>query len=353
MRKIVDNKKPFGSSKMVDDGILIKGNYFIISSLFLLFLVAILSMSFGRYPISVKEIFQSVFTSRDINSDFFIVLLNIRLPRIIGAVTVGGALSIAGAAYQGMFRNPMVSPDILGVTSGAGFGACLAILLSLPIAFVQVFSFVGGVGAVFFVVALSKWIGKKQDHILVLVLSGIVISSLFSAMLGMLKYIADPNDKLPAIMYWLMGSLSSIRLDDLYVVVPIVICSCIPLIFISWRINVLSFGEAEARSLGVNTGRLRTVIIICASMATASTISITGIIGWIGLVIPHLTRMLVGPNHKILLPASFLLGGLFMLIVDNVARTLASIEVPIGILTSVFGAPLFIFFIKKSKIKSW
>ncbi len=353
MEEIVNRRKITGFLQRINDGIFIKGDRFLISVLFLLLLVVVLSLSMGRYHISVKEILQLIFTSKELNPDFYTVLLNIRLPRIVGAITVGGALAIAGASYQGMFRNPMVSPDLLGVTTGAGFGACLAILLSLPVAFIQFCSFCGGIGAVLIAIVVSKWLGKNHDQILILVLSGIVISSLFSAMIAMLKYVADPDDKLPAITYWLMGSLTDIGLSDLYIVVPIVVSACIPLILLSWRINVLSFGEAEARSLGLNTNRLRILIIACASLITASTISISGIIGWVGLVIPHLTRMLVGPNHKILLPASFLLGGLFMLIVDNLARTLASVEIPIGILTSVIGAPLFIFFIKKTKNRSW
>ena len=330
-----------------------KGSIFILGSLVVLFLLALFSLSLGRYPISITEIMEYIFTSKPHDPNFPIVLLNIRLPRIIGAIAVGGALSIAGASYQGMFRNPMVSPDILGVTSGAGFGASLAILLSLPVAFIQFSSFCGGIAAVMIAVTISKWIGKNHDRILVLVLSGMVISSLFGAMLSMLKYVADPDEKLPAITYWLMGSLASIRMDDLLVVIPIILTGAIPLVLISWRINVLSFGEDEARSLGLNTGRLRALVIVCASLVTACTISISGIIGWVGLIIPHLTRMVVGPNHKILLPASFLLGATFMLIVDNMARTLASIEIPLGILTSVIGAPLFILFLKKSTKKTW
>ncbi len=330
-----------------------KGSFFIVGSLMVLLLLALVSLSLGRYPISIVEIVEYLFTSKPYDPNFPIVLMNIRLPRIIGAIAVGGALSIAGASYQGMFRNPMVSPDILGVTSGAGFGASLAILLSLPVAFIQLSAFCGGIGAVLIAVTISKWIGKNHDRILVLVLSGIVISSLFGAMLSLLKYVADPDDKLPAITYWLMGSLASVRMDDLAVVIPIILAGAVPLILISWRINVLSFGEDEARSLGLNTGRLRVLVIVCASLVTACTISISGIIGWVGLIIPHLTRMIVGPNHKILLPASFLLGATFMLLVDNIARTLASIEIPLGILTSVIGAPLFIYFLKKSNKKSW
>ncbi len=329
------------------------GKIFIISGIILLIFLSLISMSFGRYPISVSQILNFLFTSEDLDPNFSIILFYIRLPRIIGAIIVGGALSISGAAYQGMFRNPMVSPDILGVSSGAGFGASMAILFSLPVFMIQTMSFIGGIGAVLIAVTISKWLGKHHDRILVLILAGIVISSLFGAMLSMLKYVADPDEKLPAITYWLMGSLASIRLEDLEIVIPIVLAGIIPLILVSWRLNVLSFGDDEAKSMGLNTNRLRSVVIICASLITACTISISGIIGWIGLIIPHLTRMIVGPNHKSLLIYSFILGGIFLLIVDNIARTIASVEIPIGIITSVIGAPLFIFFLKKSTKKSW
>lgn len=326
---------------------------FISISLLALAALVLVSLGVGRYSISVSAILNYLFTDQPYDPNLPIVLVNIRLPRIVGAIAVGGALSISGAAYQGMFRNPMVSPDILGVTSGAGFGAALGILLSVPVLVIQTFSFLGGIGAVLIAVSISKWIGKAHDRILVLVLSGMVISSLFGAMLSLLKYVADPDEKLPAITYWLMGSLASIRMDDLKVVIPIILAGAVPLILVSWRINVLSFGEDEARSLGLNTGRLRVVIIVCASLITACIISVSGIVGWVGLIIPHLTRMLVGADHKILLPSSFLLGSIFLLIVDTVARTLASIEIPLGILTSVIGAPLFIYFLKKSTQKSW
>ena len=335
---------------MIKEG---KESLFILATLIVLVALILLSLSLGRYPISIADILGYLFAGKQHDPNFPIVLLNIRLPRILGAIIVGGALSIAGASYQGMFRNPMVSPDILGVTAGAGFGASLAILLSLPVVFIQIMSFIGGIGAVFIAVTISRWIGKSHDRILLLVLSGMVISSLFGAMLSMLKYVADPDDKLPAITYWLMGSLASVRMADLSVVGPVVLGGVIPLILISWRLNVLSFGEDEARSLGLNTSRLRALVIICASLVTASTISMSGIIGWVGLIIPHLTRTIVGPNHKILLPASFLLGAVFLLIVDNLARTITSIEIPLGILTSVIGAPFFIYFLKRSSQKIW
>ena len=320
--------------------------------LILLVTLGILSLSIGRYSISPSDLYAYFFNTGSYDVNLPVILLNIRLPRVIAAIAVGGALSIAGASYQGMFRNPMVSPDILGVTAGAGLGAALAILLSLPPIGIQLLSFVGGISAVLIAVSISKSVGKAHDVILVLVLSGMIISSLCGALLSMIKYVADPDDKLPAITYWLMGSLSAITMEDLYLVIPILLIGIIPLILISWQLNVLSFGDDEAKSLGINTFLLRILVIVCASLITASIVSISGIIGWVGLIIPHITRMITGPNHRILLPASFLLGGIFLLLVDNLSRSMSSLEVPRGILTSIIGAPFFIFFLKKSK-KSW
>lgn len=329
-----------------------KNSIILITGIIGLIVLSILSMYIGRYPITLSELFRYIFTNENYDANMPIILLNIRLPRIIAAIAVGGSLSMAGTAYQGMFRNPMVSPDILGVTAGAGLGASAAILCSLPAALIQLFSFAGGITAVFIAVSISKWIGKSRDTILVLVLAGMIISSLCGAMLSMIKYIADPDDKLPTITYWLMGSLSAIRMEDLYIVLPVIVIGTIPLILISWQLNVLSFGEDEARSLGINTSVLRVIVIICASLVTASVVSISGIIGWVGLIIPHITRMITGPNHRILIPASFLCGSIFLLLVDNLVRSISTVEVPIGILTAIIGAPFFIFFLKKSKL-SW
>jgi ABC-type Fe3+-siderophore transport system, permease component len=318
-----------------------------------LLIVATLSLCLGRYPISLEDLSAFIFHTGAFDENLKIILLNIRIPRILAAIALGGSLAIAGASYQGMFRNPMVSPDILGVSSGAGFGAALGILLSMPVAGIQLFSFMGGVSAVLIVMTVSRLIGNKHEPILILVLSGIIISSFFGAMLSLIKYVADPDNKLPAITYWLMGSLSGIQLNDIKTVFPFLTLGIIPLLLISWRVNVLSFGEDEARSLGINTGRLRMLIIVCSSLISASMISICGIVGWVGLIIPHLARMITGPDYRVLLPVSFLTGGIFMLVVDNISRSLTPIEIPIGILTSVLGAPFFIYFLKKSSHKNW
>ncbi|TNJ38622.1 iron ABC transporter permease [Chlorobaculum thiosulfatiphilum] len=315
--------------------------------------VSVLSLGIGRYPVSPPAILSWLFTGASADANLPVVLLNIRLPRLIAAIAAGGALSLAGAAYQGLFRNPMVSPDILGVSSGSGFGAALGILFSLPVAAVQAISFAGGITAVLAAVLVSRAIGRSSDSVLVLVLSGIVISSLFGALLSLLKYIADPLDKLPAITYWLMGSFADIRTGELGTAVAMVLAGAIPLLLVSWRLNVLSFGEEEARSLGLHTGRMRVAVILCATLVTASMISVCGIIGWVGLVVPHISRFLAGANHRRLMPVSFLVGAAFMVAVDTVARSAASVEIPVGIITAVLGAPFFIWIMKRSSVRAW
>jgi len=330
-----------------------KGFSVIVVCLLTLAVLSFISTGIGRYPVSPGTLLTWALTGKCTDDNLPVILFNIRLPRLAGAMAAGGALAMSGAAYQGMFRNPMVSPDILGVSSGAGFGAALAILFSLPVAGIQVCSFVGGITAVMIAVSISKTIGRSHDPVLVLVLSGIIISSLFGALLSMLKYVADPDDKLPAITYWLMGSLANIRMNDLSVILPVLLAGSIPLMMVSWRLNVLSFGEDEARSLGVHTGWMRALVIVCSTLVTACIISYSGIIGWVGLIVPHLARFAAGPNHRLLLPTSFLFGAIFMLVVDTIARSVVSVEIPIGIITAILGAPFFIWFLKRSSQKSW
>jgi iron complex transport system permease protein len=315
--------------------------------------VSLLSLGVGRYPVSPGDILSWLVTGGSADQNLPVVLLGIRLPRLVAAIAAGGALSLSGAAYQGLFRNPMVSPDILGVSSGSGFGAALGILLSLPVAAVQAMSFAGGITAVLAAVLVSRVIGRSSDSVLVLVLSGIVISSLFGALLSLLKYIADPLDKLPTITYWLMGSFTDIRTGELGTAVAMVLAGAIPLLLVSWRLNVLSFGEEEARSLGLHTERMRIAVILCATLVTASMISVCGIIGWVGLVVPHISRFLAGANHRRLMPVSFLVGAAFMVAVDTVARSAASVEIPVGIITAVLGAPFFIWIMKRSSVRAW
>lgn len=322
-----------------------------------LFTLLLFSFTLGRYPVTINEVFQYIrflFTGEKngLSDTVISVISQIRFPRIIIAVLIGSALAVSGASYQGVFKNPMISPDILGASAGAGLGASIGILLSLSNIFIQLVSFGFGILSVFLSYTISKVVGRKDNTTLVLILSGMVISSMFSALISVTKYVADPYSKLPEITLWLMGSLSSVNNKDLLIIIfPVTICSII-LILVRWRLNVLSFGDEEAKAMGVNTKALRLLVIICSTMLTASVVSVSGMIGWVGLVIPHLGRMLVGPNYKHLMPTSFLLGGIYLLFVDNISRNLLQVEIPIGILTALIGAPFFVYLLLKGK-KGW
>ena len=275
------------------------------------------------------------------------VVMELRLPRIVGAVLVGAALSVSGAAYQVMFRNPMVSPTILGVSAGAAFGAAIAILLSLPVLVVHLTTFGGGLLAVAITYVVGVKFCRGGNTTLAIILSGIIVSTLFTSLLSMIKYVANPYDKLPVIVYWLMGSLASITRDNLILPLLLMAAAFLPLYFLRWKINLLSFGDEEAKSLGIPVERLRLTVIICATLMTAAAVSISGIIGLVGLVVPHLVRFIVGPDFRFLLPGSALMGGLFLLASDNLARTLWTMEIPLGILTSLFGVPFFLYLLIK------
>ena len=275
------------------------------------------------------------------------VVMELRLPRIVGAVLVGAALSVSGAAYQVMFRNPMVSPTILGVSAGAAFGAAIAILLSLPVLVVHLTTFGGGLLAVAITYVVGVKFCRGGNTTLAIILSGIIVSTLFTSLLSMIKYVADPYDKLPVIVYWLMGSLASITRDNLILPLLLMAAAFLLLYFLRWKINLLSFGDEEAKSLGIPVERLRLTVIICATLMTAAAVSISGIIGLVGFVVPHLVWFIVGPDFRFLLPGSALMGGLFLLASDNLARTLWTMEIPLGILTSLFGVPFFLYLLIK------
>jgi len=321
----------------------------------LLAVTFIISFTIGRYGIPFHELvgsFYTKITGLPSNSLTDTVIFKVRLPRIIAAILVGGALSLSGASYQGLFRNPMVSGDILGASAGAGFGAVIALLFSFSTIGVQISSFLLGLGAVALTYLISSKIGRGNGPVLVLVLTGMVITALFTSGISLIKYVADPDSKLPEITFWLMGGLSSITVNDLKIAFIPILISAIILLLLRWKLNLLSFGEEEAQSLGVNTGKIRTIIIVCSTILTASTVSISGMVGWVGLVIPHFARMIVGPNYKVLLPTSLLLGGIYMLVVDDVARCLFSAEIPLGILTAMIGAPFFIYLLLNGK-RGW
>lgn len=271
------------------------------------------------------------------------VVLNVRLPRILAAALIGAALSVAGVSYQGMFRNPMVSPDLLGASTGAGFGAALALLLSMNYFAVTLSAFLFGLAAVMLAYLISR--RSRMDITLSMVLAGMMISSLFTSGTSLIKLLADTESQLPAITYWLMGSLTSVRGRDVRFAALPVLLGILPLLLLRWRINLLTLSEAEARSMGVDTRRLRLTVIFCATLMTAASVSISGMIGWVGLVIPHFCRMIFGYDYRRLLPASALLGGTFLMLVDDLARTIATSEIPLGILTSFVGAPVFLYLI--------
>ena len=309
--------------------------------LFVCLLVCIvLAACVGKYPVSPGESLRIMLGRTENTSEMTVnVVLGLRVPRILASVIVGGALSMSGAAYQGIFKNPLVSPDFLGVSSGACIGAAVAILLSLSATYISIFAFAFGIVAVLITVLIPAIMGNRSN--VMLVLSGIIVGTAMSSILGFIKYIADPNTQLASITYWTMGSFSYITLADLFAVLPIIAVPGVILILMAWWIDVLSMGEDEARTLGARVGLIRGITIICATLLTAASVCIAGTISWVGLIVPHFGRMAVGPSNRKLLPMCALLGGLFMLAVDTLTRTIGTTEMPVSILTGVLGAPIF------------
>jgi iron complex transport system permease protein len=299
----------------------------------------------GMLPASIGDIPESVFLpEKTWETTAETVVLNVRLPRIVAATIIGAALSAAGAAYQGMFRNPLVSPDILGASSGAGFGAALGILLHFGYFGISLSAFLFGMGAVITAYAISRR-SRRIDSILAMVLTGMMVSSIFSSATSLIKLVADTDETLPAITYWLMGSLASIRSRDLlFAGIPIA-AGLTVLLLLRWRVNLLTVSDDEAKSMGVDTARLRAAVIVCATLLTAASVAVSGMIGWVGLVIPHFCRMLFGHDYNRLLPASMIFGAAFLIAVDDAARLIATSEIPIGILTAFVGAPIFVYLI--------
>jgi iron complex transport system permease protein len=310
---------------------------------------ALAALSIGPFGLSLTEVLAAL--SGRAGGTAEVVIWNIRLPRVLAAMLVGAALAAAGASYQVLFRNPLVSPDILGVSSGAALGAVCGIFLSLPVIAIQGFAFLGGMGAVVLVIFVAQAV-PRVDQTLVLVLTGVVMGALVGAATSLLKVMADPYDQLPAITFWLLGSLASITRADLGPVLPAVITGLVPLVLLRWRINLLSLGDDEARALGVDAPRLRLVVIAAATLITASVVAVAGIVGWVGLVIPHIARMIVGPGFATVLPVSAILGAGYLLLVDTLCRTLSTIEIPLGILTAVLGAPFFLYLLARGR-RGW
>lgn len=327
----------------------------IIGVLILFLIIAIIiSICTGRYAISPSQMLNIFFCKLfglqgTWPETIETVLFSVRIPRILVSIMVGGALSMAGATYQGLFKNPMVSPDILGASAGAGFGAAIAILFSFSGIGIQMSAFAVGILAVGLSYSLSTIIGRKNNAVLILVLTGMVVQSLFSSFISITKYVADPDSKLPAITFWLMGGLNSVTWRDVIVMVVPISVATIPLFLIRYKINVLSFGEEEAQAMGIDTKKIRLIIIICSTLLTASSVAVGGMVGWVGLIIPHISRLIVGPNYKILMPASLLIGSTFMILVDDMARSLFTTEIPLGILTAIIGAPFFLYLLLKGR----
>jgi iron complex transport system permease protein len=321
--------------------------------LILLVILFIFSLGLGIYHISPQDVLKILASNIWGNPTASVpntVVIEVRLPRILAAMLVGATLSLAGGSFQGLFRNPLVSPDILGVSAGAGFGAALAILMSGSRITIEISAFCFALLAVTIVYMISKVV--KGNRTLSLVLAGLAISSLFNASLSLMEYVANPTTQLPTIIYWLMGSLASLSLIDVAVAAIPMLIGIVILILMRWRFNVLAMGEEEAQAMGVNVGRMRIIVILCCTMISASAVCISGIVGWVGLVIPHISRLLVGPDHKKLLPVSLLFGACYLLLIDDIARTASSLEIPLGILTAMIGAPFFLYMLSRRE-KGW
>jgi len=322
----------------------------------LLVILCVAAFAVGQFPVSPHDLFAVLWAKisgvpSHVAPAIDAVVWRIRLPRIAAAVMVGAALAGAGSTYQGLFRNPLVSPDILGVAAGAGLGAVLGIFLSLPILVVEFLAFAGGLGAVAIVYLIGASM-RGRDPILVLVLAGVAMGTLLGAAIALVKVFADPYNQLPAITFWLLGSLTGVTLPDLGAALPAIVIGLVPLYLLRWRMNVMTLGEEEARALGVNTTALRLLFIAGATLITSASVSIAGIIGWIGLIIPHVARLIAGPEFSRLLPVSMAIGAAYLLLVDTLARTMAAIEIPIGVLTAFIGAPFFLWLLASSR-RGW
>lgn len=308
------------------------------------------SLMLGRYPIDPLEAIAMLVNcvvpvEPSWTEQQATLFFNVRLPRILLALMVGCCLSVAGAAYQGTFQNPLVSPDILGASQGAAFGAAVAILAGFTAGMVSVSAF--ALLTVLLVLLISA--RAKGNHMMVVVLAGVMVSSLFQAGVSYAKLIADPTDELADITYWLMGSLTGAKMTQVTMIFPILLVGCIVLFALRWRINILTMGDDEASTMGVNARLIRIIVIIAATFVTAACVCVTGMIGWVGLVIPHLCRMLIGADYRKLIPASMLMGAGFLLVVDDIARLATTAEIPIGILTAFVGAPFFLYLITRKK----
>lgn len=319
------------------------------------FACVFVSLFCGRYSLTLSDVCQALISwlpgfSGDITRESATLVLQVRLPRALAAAAVGAALSASGAAFQGVFRNPLVNPGLLGVSNGAGFGAALAIVLFGGGLAIYPSAFLFGIVAV----AASYGIARvyRSTPTIMLILGGTIVSSVFSALVSLMKYVADAETQLPSIVYWLMGSLSSVGWENFWSIAVMAV-GCAVLVIFAWRVDVLSMGDREARSLGLDVNRDKGIVIAAATLATAGAVCMAGVVGWVGLVIPHIGRMLIGSENRRLIPVSMALGGAFLVVVDTCARCLWASEIPLGILTALIGAPFFVYLLKKTKGGSW
>jgi iron complex transport system permease protein len=323
---------------------------------FVLVLSALGSLGLGRYPVPIGHVvgicFSKVFPLDTFwtPTDERVVML-IRVPRVLIALLAGSGLAMSGAVLQGAFRNPLVGPQIIGVTSGSGFGGALAIMLFGSQLLTMGFAFIFGFVSMIMVYFISRTGGRSP--VLMLVLAGVIASAFFTALTSLLKFTADPYDKLPAIVVWLMGSFATASYRQLFIASGPLLISGIFLYLIRFRLNIISLGDEEAESIGINPDRIRWMILTAVTIVTSSVVSVAGVVGWVGLVVPHIARMLVGPDHRTLLPSSALIGGTYILWIDNIARGATAGEIPIGIITAVIGAPVFGYLLKKTQGRGW
>jgi iron complex transport system permease protein len=317
----------------------------------------LLSLRLGRYPVSVGEIVRIILTTSPIHATGlysnapWVVVEIVRIPRILTVTLCGMGLALSGAAMQGVFRNPLVGPEIAGVSTGASFGGVLAIMLALPMYGVVSLAFAFGMLALVIAFGLARLSGRGS--MLALVLSGVIVGAFFGALVGLMETLADPTAKLPTIIYWLLGSFAGATYQKLAIISGVLLVAGTLLLMLRWRINLLSLGEDDAAALGINIEALRWGIIALVALIVAAQVSVSGGVGWVGLIIPHLARMLVGPEHSKLLPASAFLGGIYLLAMDDIARSVGQQEIPIGLLTAVIGAPIFGFLFWKTQGKGW
>ena len=333
------------------------GSFQVLSCVAVLVATCLFALSVGRYHVPIDHVIRVVLESAGLpvylpsNDVEQTVVLDVRMPRIMLGLLVGGGLGIAGAALQAIFRNPLVSPEIIGVSSGASLGGALVLLVGWGSVFLVGGAFVFGLAAMGLLFVLT--LGRAGTPMLMVVLGGVVIGSFFSALVSLVTYVADPYTTLPAIVFWLLGSVATATSTKVLVAAIPILVGALVLLLLRWRINVLSLGDEDAASLGVHPSRMRWFILISCALIVAGAVAVSGVIGWVGLVIPHLVRMWSGPDHRVLLPMSFLVGSIYLIVIDTLARTLSASEIPLGVLTAVIGAPVFFFLLRRNRDRIW